>query len=109
MRFRFDISGTRLLLLLSASLKMGEAMRRKTDRQGATMTNDDRRLMVETLAEMKELKGEMREFKVNVIDRVEKLEKKEREQGKERLSIFSVLIAGAALAVTIIVNFIKRG
>jgi hypothetical protein len=32
--------------------------------------------MVETLAEMKELKGEMREFKTSVIDRVEKLEKR---------------------------------
>jgi hypothetical protein len=84
-------------------------MRRKTDRQGATMTNDDRRLMVETLAEMKELKGEMREFKVNVIDRVEKLENKEGEKSKERLSVFSILIAGAALAVTIIINFFRNG
>jgi hypothetical protein len=83
--------------------------RRKTDRQGATMTNEDRRLIVETLGEMRQLKGEMREFKVNVIDRVEKLEKKESEQGKQRLSVFSVLIAGAALAVTIIINFFKRG
>jgi uncharacterized membrane protein (DUF106 family) len=84
-------------------------MRRKTDRQGVTMTNEDRRLMVETLAEMKELKGEIREFKTSVIDRVEKLEKKESERSKERLSIFSILIAGAALAVTIIINFFKNG
>jgi chromosomal replication initiation ATPase DnaA len=85
-------------------------MRRKTDRQGtATMTNEDRRLMVETLAEMKELKGEMREFKVNVIDRVEKLENKEGERSKERLSVFSILIAGAALVVTIIINFFRNG
>jgi hypothetical protein len=41
------------------------------------MTNDDRRLIVETLAEMKELKGEMREFKEHVIGRVSTLEKKE--------------------------------
>ena len=40
------------------------------------MTNEDRRLIVETLAEMKELKGEMREFKEHVIGRVEKLEKR---------------------------------
>jgi hypothetical protein len=84
-------------------------MRRKTDRQGASMTNEDRRLMVETLAEMKELKGEMREFKEHVIGRVEKLEKKEGERGKERLSIISILIAGAALAVTIIINFFRNG
>ena len=41
------------------------------------MDNEDRRLMVETLAEMRELKGEMKEFKEHVIGRVEKLEKKE--------------------------------
>jgi hypothetical protein len=89
--------------------KAGGAMRRKTDRQGANMTNEDRRLMVETLAEMKELKGEMREFKVNVIDRVEKLENREGEKSKERLSVFSILIAGAALVVTIIINFVRNG
>jgi hypothetical protein len=84
-------------------------MRRKTDRQGASMTNDDRRLMVETLGEMRELKGEMKEFKEHVIGRVQKLEKKDAERNKEKLSVFSVLIAGAALAVTIIVNFFRNG
>jgi hypothetical protein len=73
------------------------------------MTNEDRRLIVETLAEMKELKGEMREFKEHVIARVEKLEKKEGERGKERISIVAVLISGAALAVSIIINFFKGG
>jgi hypothetical protein len=34
--------------------------------KGANMTNDDRRLIIETLAEMKELKGEMKEFKEHV-------------------------------------------
>jgi len=82
-------------------------MRNKTNRQGAGMNNDDRRLMVETLAEMRELKGEMKEFKEHVIGRVEKLEKKEMERSKERLSVVSVLISGMALAVTIIVNFLK--
>jgi len=73
------------------------------------MNNDDRRLMVETLAEMRELKGEMREFKINVIERVEKLEKKEAERGKEKLTVASVLISGMALAVSIIVNFFRHG
>jgi hypothetical protein len=63
--------------------------------------------MVETLAEMKELKGEMREFKEHVIGRVEKLEKKESERGKERVSVAAVLISSAALAVSIIVNFFR--
>jgi len=84
-------------------------MRNKSNRKGADMNNDDRRLMVETLAEMRELKGEMREFKINVIERVEKLEKKEAERGKEKLTVASVLISGMALAVSIIVNFFRHG
>ena len=78
-------------------------------RQGGTMTNEDRRLMVETLAEMRELKGEMREFKEHVIGRVEKLEKKEGERSKERISVISILISSAALVVSIIVNFLRHG
>ena len=77
--------------------------------QGGTMTGDDRRLIVETLGEMRQLKGEMKEFREHVISRVEKLEKKEAERSKEHISIFSILIAGAALAVSIIVNFFKHG
>jgi uncharacterized membrane protein len=78
-------------------------------RQGAAMTNDDRKLIVETLSEMKELKGEMREFKTHVIGRVEKLEKKEGERSKERLSVFSVIIAFLALCFSIIFNFLRIG
>jgi hypothetical protein len=48
----------------------------KKDR-GKTMTNEDKRLFMETISEMKELKGEMREFKEHVIGRVQRLEKKE--------------------------------
>ena len=71
------------------------------------MTIQDRQLIVETLGEMKELKGEMREFKEHVIGRVQRLERKEGERSKERISVLSVIIASAALAVSIIVNFFK--
>jgi hypothetical protein len=73
------------------------------------MTNEDRRLIVETLGEMRELKGEMKEFKEHVIERVQGLEKKEVERGKERLAVVSVLISSAALAVSVIVNFFRNG
>ena len=73
------------------------------------MTIEDRRLMVETIAEMKELKGEMKEFRQHVIGRVEKLENKEGERGKARISVLSVCLAAAALVVSIIVNFIRNG
>jgi uncharacterized membrane protein (DUF106 family) len=77
--------------------------------EGDYMTTDDRRLMVETLAEMKELKGEMKEFKEHVIGRVQRLEQKDGERSKQSISIIAVLISGAALAVSIIVNFFKNG
>jgi L-lactate utilization protein LutB len=84
-------------------------MRDKKYNKGGTMTNEDRRLIVETLGEMRELKGEMKEFKEHVIERVERLEKKEMERGKERLAVISVLISSAALAVSVIVNFFRHG
>ena len=40
------------------------------------MTVQDRQLMVETLGEMRELKGEMKEFKEHVIGHDQRLEKK---------------------------------
>jgi hypothetical protein len=80
------------------------------------MTKEERTLIVETLGEMrslhgemKEFKGEMKEFKEHVVGRVSRLEKKEGEKGKERISIFSVLIASAALVVSILANFFKHG
>ncbi|MDR2434209.1 MAG: hypothetical protein LBD47_06550 [Treponema sp.] len=84
-------------------------MKTKGNTQGASMTNEDRRLIVETLGEMRELKGEMKEFKEHVIERVQRLEKKEAERGKERLSVISVLISSAALAVSVIINFFRNG
>ena len=79
----------------------------KKTNQGGNMTNEDRQLIVETLGEMRELKGQMKEFKEHVIGRVEKLEKKEGERSKERISVISILISAAAFAVSIIVNFIR--
>jgi hypothetical protein len=73
------------------------------------MTDEDKRLLIDTLAEMRELKGELREFKLHVMGRVQRLEKKEGERGKERLAVINVLISSAALAVRIIVNFLWHG
>ena len=84
-------------------------MRKNRFTGGNPMTNQDRRLIVETLGEIRQLKGEMKEFKENVIGRVQQLEKKDGERGKERISVFSVIIATAALAVSIIVNFFNHG
>jgi nitrogenase molybdenum-iron protein alpha/beta subunit len=80
-------------------------MKPKSNTRREGMTNEDRRLIVEPLGEMRELKGEMKE---HVIERVQRLEKKEAERSKERLAVVSVLISSAALAVSVIVNFFKR-
>ena len=72
------------------------------------MSNEDRRLLVETLGEMRQLKGEMKEFREHVIGRVEKLEKKEAERSKERISVLSILISAGALAVAILTNIFKH-
>ena len=61
--------------------------RKMKNERGGSMNSEDRKLIVETLAEMRELKGEMREFKVNVMERVEKLERKEGERSRERLTV----------------------
>jgi hypothetical protein len=72
------------------------------------MTNEDRRLIVETLGEMRELKGEMKEFKEHVMGRVSNLEKKETEKTKNLVAVLSLLISSSALAVSVIVNFFKH-
>lgn len=73
------------------------------------MTNEDRRLMVETISEVKELKGAMTEFKENVIWRFEKLEQKEAGKSKQRNSIIAILISGITLLINIIINFFRDG
>jgi hypothetical protein len=73
------------------------------------MKEEDKWLYVESIQKTSELIGELKEFKVHVLGRVEKLEKKESERSKERISVFSIFISAAALAISIIVNFFKQG
>jgi hypothetical protein len=73
------------------------------------VNDDDRRLLIEGIAEMRELKGEMREFKEHFKGRLELLEKKEGERKKDARSVLSLAVASAALAVNIIVSFFRQG
>ena len=73
------------------------------------MNDEDKRLYIETISEMRELKGELKEFKIHVIGRVERLERMEAEKSKERISVISILISAAALTVAIIANFFRNG
>jgi hypothetical protein len=68
-----------------------------------------RELVTENNAEIREMKGELREFKEHVLGRVNRLEKKEAEHTKKTVSVLSLLISGTALAVTVIVNFFRHG
>jgi hypothetical protein len=68
-----------------------------------------RELVNENNAVVREMRGEMREFKEHVMGRVERLEKNEGERTKNLFSTFSLLISSAALAVTVIVNFFRHG
>jgi hypothetical protein len=66
------------------------------------MNDDDRRLFVESIAEMRGLKGELREFKEHVIGRIKRLECNEGKRGQFTVSILSVLIAAGVLLASIL-------
>jgi hypothetical protein len=63
------------------------------------MTDDDRRLFTESIACMRELKGELREFKEHVLGRIKRLEHNEGKRNQTALSTVSVIIAACALLV----------
>jgi hypothetical protein len=65
-----------------------------------------RELVTENNAEIRELKGELKEFKKHVLGRVEKLENGEGRRRNERYSTISILIATGALLVNIVSKFL---
>jgi gamma-glutamylcyclotransferase (GGCT)/AIG2-like uncharacterized protein YtfP len=65
-----------------------------------------RELVTQNNAEIRELKGEMREFKEHVFGRVEKLEANEGKRRREVSTTISILIATGALLVNIIGKFL---
>jgi hypothetical protein len=73
------------------------------------MSDDDKRLLIETLSEMRELKGQLTELKEHIMSRLARLEKKETEQTKNLFSALSLFISMLALGVSIVVNFFKHG
>jgi hypothetical protein len=68
------------------------------------MNDDDRVLFTESIACMRELKGELREFKEHVLGRIKRLESNEGKRGQTTLSTISVLIAGIALLVGVFIK-----
>jgi hypothetical protein len=64
-----------------------------------------RELVTENNAEIRGLKGELQEFKVHVLGRVEKLENNEGKRRRERATAISILIASGALLLNVIDKF----
>jgi len=85
----------------------GRKKRANKHNGGGDMTVEDRRVMLETLSEVKELKGEMREFKSHVISRFENLEKNEGEGKKNRISVVAIFISIMSFIAMIIINLFK--
>jgi hypothetical protein len=75
--------------------------------EGQSMKDEDRKLLVETLAEMRELRGELTEFKLHVMGRVERLEKRAWESNRTLFSVLSIIASVAALIVSVAGNFIR--
>jgi len=71
--------------------------------------NEMREQVIENNAAMRELRGEVKEFKEHVVGRVGRLEKKEGEQTRNFLSTLSLLVSTTALLVSVIVNFFRHG
>jgi hypothetical protein len=66
---------------------------------------DVRELVIENNASLREMRGEMKEFKQHVIGRVEKLERSEGERSGKIKTTLGVLLSAIAIFITIIVNF----
>ena len=71
------------------------------------MNDDDRRLFVDSIAEMRGLKSELREFKEHVIGRLARLERNEGKRGQFTVSVLGVLIAAGVLLITIFTRCVK--
>jgi hypothetical protein len=69
------------------------------------MNDDDRMLFIESIAEMRELKGELREFKTHVLERIKRLERNEGKRGQSVLATISVIIAACALLIGWVTHF----
>jgi hypothetical protein len=66
------------------------------------MNDDDKRLFVESIAAMRELKAELREFKEHSLERIKRLEGNEMKRHQLIVSTLSVVIAAGALIVALV-------
>ena len=72
------------------------------------MSEEDRRLLTESIAEMRELKGELRAFKEHVIDRIKRIEDGIDKKSRERLTVIGLLISAGLFALNLTFGLIRR-
>jgi hypothetical protein len=71
------------------------------------MREEDRRLFIESIAEMRELKGELKEFKEHIVGRIERLESNEGTRFQRYVTVVSVIIAAAAFILSVFTKCAK--
>ena len=72
------------------------------------MSEEDRRLLTESIAEMRELKGELREFKEHVIDRIRRIEDGTDRRRRDRLTVIGLVISTGLFALNLAFGLIRR-
>jgi hypothetical protein len=65
------------------------------------MSDEDRRLIVESIAEMRELKGELKAFKEHMLERIRRLEDCTDKRRSERLTMLGLVISAGLLALNL--------
>jgi hypothetical protein len=71
------------------------------------MSEEDRRLLTETIAEMRELKGELHAFKEHVIDRIRRIEDGTDRRRRDRLTTAGIVISAGLLALNLVFGLMK--
>jgi hypothetical protein len=68
------------------------------------MNKDDRGLFIETIAEIKELKGQLVEFKSHVLGRLDRIEANERSKQRDTFSVIAIVVS----ALSLLINFFTK-
>jgi len=71
------------------------------------MNEDERKLIAESTAEMRELKGEMRVFKESVLERIRRLEDRSEGARRDRLTMAGLVISASILTLNVFMAFAR--
>ena len=71
------------------------------------MNEDERKLIAESTAEMRELKGEMRVFKEFVLERIRRLEDRSEGARRDRLTMAGLVISASILTLNVFMAFAR--